>query len=445
MLIRSEEMPSEPNDSALRVPRTPVRIFRRLAFLLLGLLVALLLAEGIFRLWLRVTEGPYTAWRVRDTITRTAAAMNQRVPMAESEVGSQAASRVSQGDLLHPYFGFDHVGYNAYLDEMQAQWNSEAWKKEYKIIITGGSVASMLSEFGANALEKALRADERFRDRPIRIVGQGRGGYKQPQQVNLVVFLLSLGIVPDAIINLDGFNEVALGMTNAENLTHPLYPSITHWAPLASTRRRDEKALELLQQNRDRAERAKGIASTALGWNLYYSSILGTVMQRRILELYQATAATTVKYLELLARVQRDPVTGGPNFDGAPAVVAARCVESWSVNSRILSDICKARGIYYLHALQPTLHDEGSKPVTEYEKQVGGAPIAYIQGVKHGYPLLRRAGEALLKSGVNFFDASMVFSSVTKDIYVDNCHFKEAGNEILAAEIGRAFLVRMGK
>ena len=72
--------------------------------------------------------------------------------------------------------------------------------------------------------EALLEADPRFDGRTIAVVGQGRSGFKQPQQVALVNWMLGLGHPIDAVINIDGFNEVAFGMANARDATHPLFP-----------------------------------------------------------------------------------------------------------------------------------------------------------------------------------------------------------------------------
>ena len=47
------------------------------------------------------------------------------------------------------------------------------------------------------------------------------------------------------------------------------------------------------------------------------------------------------------------------------------CVKSWKESSRALADLCRARGITYEQFLQPTMVDEGSKPLTELEKKKG--------------------------------------------------------------------------
>ena len=61
-----------------------------------------------------------------------------------------------------------------------------------------------------------------------------RGGYKEPQQVNALVLLFALGFEPDVVIDIDGFNEVALGNNNQSLGFHPAFPSASHWSHLAA-------------------------------------------------------------------------------------------------------------------------------------------------------------------------------------------------------------------
>jgi hypothetical protein len=118
--------------------------------------------------------------------------------------------------------------------------------------------------------------------------------------------------------------------------------------------------------------------------------------------------------------------------------VTAGAVRSWIEGSRSLQAICEARSIAYLHVLQPTLHDTGSKTLTGDEIVGSRAPDAYIDGVHLGYPRLREAAGSLRNLGIHFLDASMIFKDVKEGIYVDNCHFNLAGNRLLARAIAPA-------
>jgi lysophospholipase L1-like esterase len=106
----------------------------------------------------------------------------------------------------------------------------------------------------------------------------------------------------------------------------------------------------------------------------------------------------------------------------------------------MLDSICRGRSIPFLHVLQPTLHDPGSKVATAEEIEKGTLHPRWHEGVVLGYPMLRQAGAELAREGVPFLDLSMLFSDRTDTIYFDGCHFGQKGNELLARRIAAAIL-----
>ena len=107
---------------------------------------------------------------------------------------------------------------------------------------------------------------------------------------------------------------------------------------------------------------------------------------------------------------------------------------------RQLHALCTDRGIFYLHVLQPTLLDPGSKPLTERERTFLDVEEALVQGVRLGYPRLRAAAARLREHGIAFADASGVFRETPGEIYDDACHFQRPGTELLGEAVGAAFL-----
>jgi hypothetical protein len=93
--------------------------------------------------------------------------------------------------------------------------------------------------------------------------------------------------------------------------------------------------------------------------------------------------------------------------------------------------------------LQPTLHDTGSKPLTEEERANGKASQSWVWAASEGYPLLRSRGESLRAAGVHFVDASQVFAGVETTLYHDACHFRLEGNVILCEFIAPEILAAL--
>lgn len=85
-----------------------------------------------------------------------------------------------------------------------------------------GSFAAQTGFYGGAQLTTELA---KASGREIRLVDLGMGGYKQPQQLMTLVYLTSLGAEFDLVINIDGFNEVALPPTElVPRGVFPLYP-----------------------------------------------------------------------------------------------------------------------------------------------------------------------------------------------------------------------------
>ena len=68
----------------------------------------------------------------------------------------------------------------------------------------------------------------------------------------------------------------------------------------------------------------------------------------------------------------------------------------------LMHELCEARGVRYLHAIQPTLHDRGSKPVTDEEFRIGIGEAGYDEAVLVGYPLLREGLAQLSREATDF-------------------------------------------
>ena len=114
-------------------------------------------------------------------------------------------------------------------------------------------------------------------------------------------------------------------------------------------------------------------------------------------------------------------------------------MDAWRDSSRAMDALCAAHGVRYLHALQPTLDDAGSKPLSRAEEPFAGDG-AQSQRVAEGYGLLRERGAELVAAGVDFVDLSGLFAEVRGTVYVDRAHYNPAGNARLAEALAAALL-----
>ena len=410
------------------------------------ILVGLLLAELTWRTILFFDEPsehePSTASTIDEVL---------REMRLTSEFDTEPPAKpLSKRKFLHPFFGFETIeGHEA------TTWQAEFARKlrsdssaadplPLTILVLGGSQARIFADPVANggveALVSTLEAGLPDLGRPIVVLGHGREAFQQPQQVMLLAYLYSLGLRPDVVVNLDGFNEVGIGMFNHSAGQNPLFPAQPLWSEFLarqSSYLKNAPAWELafVQRNcvREAAELRRSFPFKA-------SAILNTA-----LELYVKSCRTD--WREAMSRLEESEtadttpsVSRGIPYEGGDETALDMIVESWVDSSISLDAICRARGALYLHVLQPTLHDEGSKPLTETEREEGAADPAIERGVREGYPLLRSASPRLREAGVAFLDASGLFRDVEERVYYDLCHFNRPGTERLGEAIGRSIL-----
>jgi hypothetical protein len=401
--------------------------------------VMLLTIEAGHRVWLAAAGTPYDAEATAQEIEGVAALLQGELPVPED--APPASSPIAgEKDIVHPYFGIDFSARVKELTTDAAYFAGPESAENLDVVLLGGSVAAIFGDLGAAPLRFVLEGDPRLRGKRLRISNQGRGGFKQPQQALVLAFVLGLGWKPDVVVNLDGFNEVALTMENASYEVFPGYPVATEWGPVVF-KDADNAALTALRAAAERRRAESGrFAASVKAWRLERCSILGTFALARLRRWAFERAADTQRYLRITFEGKRTVERQGPAFDASDEAVSEVAVKLWSECSRSIAAMCKARGIPYVHALQPTLLDAGSKRLTADEARYGAGPATYVKGVSRGYPRLRQEGERLKSEGVAFLDLSMAFQSIAEPVYVDVCHYNFLGNRVLAEAIGGAIL-----
>jgi hypothetical protein len=377
---------------------------------------------------------------MRESFVRARNFATQTVPLpADADPAVLAKQQHNPQDVIDPFLGFDDRSADPNLGLELAVAAHAGDKRPYTVLMLGGSVSAILTTISAQVFVQAVKQDPRFEGVRMRLSNHARGGYKQPQQVNELVFLLATGYRPDAVINIDGFNDVALGNDNIEEGIHPLYPSHSHWLHVTGLVTADREATLQLDAMRAARQRVVCLADFGLKCGLWRSSVLGTILHRGMRRGLSNAGAAQAAYEKRLLAATADRGLTGPPFERDENALAIS-VEGWAQSSLCIQAICNARGIPYLHVLQPTLHDEGAKPATAEEKKLGEGKASWVEGVRIGYPLLRARGEKLRQEGVNFVDASRLFADVHETFYYDVCHFGKVGNDMLAQFVARAFL-----
>jgi hypothetical protein len=408
--------------------------WRRL--LVIALLLPLLAELGV-RAALALSGVPYSAADAHERISRFASELGAP-PDDDDELQRQWLLHQTS---LHPFVAFESERGR---DEIAALAPyvrlvpPEQRARQFVILFLGGSVSDYFGEWGFEALRAELAADPRLAGRELVLLRHGRPAFKAPQPLFLCAWLFELGIVPDAVVLIDGFNEVALANYNASVGVHPAYPSIYHWGALArglSTEAGFDQALRIRQAREDALALCERTFRCAGGAGLR-SALYGFAQSRRIEHHVLEWRALNSGMSRLAAANGTDPVTAGPPFDHSHTLAIA--VDTWERQSRAIDALCRGFGARFLHVLQPTLYDEGSKSLTDEEREHGAAFPEVIEGTRCGYPLLRERLAVLAGADIRVFDASGVFREHPETLYFDLCHFERAGNAILAAAIAPA-------
>ncbi|MCK6448429.1 MAG: hypothetical protein L6Q99_18725 [Planctomycetes bacterium] len=412
---------------------------RRLPFKLVlaacSVSILLALLEVGVRIWFAVDGRAWDGEAVRGDITARVTSLTSRLPTTQESPAPE--TQAGETEVLHPYFGFDTLA-------MQTQMSRDATasqaEKGVDVLVVGGSVSALFCGTGTRRMNELLRASPEFRQGPIRILLGGRGAYKQPQSANVLAYELSIGVEPEIVILIDGFNDVAIAAQNFAERTHPLYPWSSNWLLFAANPLSRPGVLDRMVDVRAKQRRVVELGKFALDWRLDGSALAGTLVLRRLARLQTEAGSAYDELTQTFANEHVGRVERGPPFRGGVEEARRRSVEAWMEGSISMWSACRARGIRFLHVLQPTLHDEGSKPLTDDERKNGTAHVSWMEGAKKGYPLLRAGGAELARRGVPFLDASRIFADVEQTLYYDNCHFGDEGNRLLAEAIAKRLL-----
>jgi len=350
--------------------------------------------------------------------------------------------------ILHPYLGFvrnpdvqRHVFSSRVVEEPVNEYGffgpsplETGDAETVTVVITGGSVATDLYLRSSEVLRTELRKSPLLADRRIRILCLALGGMKQPQQLLALEYFLSLGASFDVVINLDGFNEIALPF--AENVPAGLPVSLPRSWQLYTAQIADDRSAMLLawmSEKRRQIERTRGFFSRD---PFRHSSVCLILWDRLHAGLRSELLALEERLRDLLPPSQ----TGRhPSNTRATEEVLVESTELWNRSSIQMWKICRSNGSVYVHVLQPNQYVGGSKLLDARERRIAWPPdFAHRRAAEQGYPLLIAAGEGLKQLGVPFRDLTRIFEAETGEIYVDPCcHYNQRGNDMLATEIAR--------
>lgn len=347
--------------------------------------------------------------------------------------------------LIHPYLGFINNPEDNHTTDFGFTDNKIPLQKRSKdkviVGVFGGSAAEILAGLGREVLKKELKKIAVFSNKEIIMLNLAIGGYKQPQQLLTLNYLLALGGEFDIIINFDGFNEVVLpAIDNIPYNVSPFFPY--QWNVRVKNDVISKKEINILSKIIKLKKKKEDFEVLISRWPFRYcatfhviaqclDSILSEKIARKRVELFDPSLRNKQTY---------DCIKHGPLFSYKnEQALLTDLVKVWSRCSVQMHNLCVANKIKYFHFLQPCQYLPNSKKMGEKELKVAFDENArHRQWVIKGYPYLIKEGKNLKSNGVNFYDLTMAFFEHDQPLYIDKfCHFEQTGSNILSSIIGQ--------
>jgi hypothetical protein len=344
-------------------------------------------------------------------------------------------------DVLHPYFGPIHrpgvrpetnnIGFGS----RQAFPFARASDRQFLVGLFGGSVARAFCDRGTPRLIAGLQKDPALAGRDIVPLCFSHEGYKQPQQLIVLAYFLSLGQQFDLVINIDGFNEVALGSRNQERGRDISMPSPIHIEPL----------LNLIDQDTLTPSRVQALARISV-YKERLNRLAARMRRNRVAAVH---VALDRYYVFTMNRYQAETAAYDTLPSNPPAssmllltpplrardnaaAVYQDVASGWTTASLLMRDLLAARGVPYLHVLQPNQYFTRRTFSIAEARVALNSSTPFKKAVEEGYPALEQA-TAALRGKEQFVDGTKAFDGEPAAVYEDDCcHYTNRGYEILA-------------
>jgi hypothetical protein len=424
--------------------RPAIKILKVVAINLLVLLVLLEVASVGFYFF-RTGDFFYARKKGQKIATKTEFETRSQQPANDMTIIYQ----------LHPYFGFvyrqgyfegaypaNNCGFLSHDDFPFKKTN----KDQFIIGIFGGSVAALFSfyELENHVLVNALRRSPHFENKEIVILNFAAGGYKQPQQLLVLSYFLSIGQQLDMVINIDGFNETALSYWNNRFGVDISMAPVHVVLPLIDLANKDlapeelTLSLEILQTKNQLKDTLTQLDDARLA--TYYTlrwlkaKYLSSQYQKK-LETFNALKRTG-QGKDSLVHVNRieKPLDDPEAYE--------QMANLWANSSLTMKGLLSEKRIQYFQFIQPNQYYATNRQFSEGEKRIAiNDRSPNREGVIKGYPKVLSKVGSLKESGVNIFNAVNLFDEVKEIVYVDDCcHYNNVGNEVFANYIARSII-----
>lgn len=399
--------------------------------------MALLTELGAALVWLVTAQQCFSYAQMDERRARLAGLDSERA------VAGAIAPQFMNGEVLHPYVGYvvdpreGEGGVEAalpYATELFDDYEEEP----IRVLVVGGSVAGQITE----PLQEALVAHG-FEREHLHVTGTAEGGYKQPQQLAVLSWLLSMGGRVELVINVDGFNEAVLPVTDNHRAdVYPHYPRSWYLRfPDVSDVETARRIGSVVAWTEQRSDVAAWMSGSPLRLSVT-ANVAWSAWDRYAAERTRRSRDALSERMR-----ERSYQTHGPHVLESEQATLESAADVWARSSILMHQLAAANGFVYLHFLQPNQYIEGSKPFTDEERARYIRPDGdYGAVAPDGYAELFAAAPRLTEAGVRYHDLTRIFEADERTLYEDDCcHFNMEGRRAIAdriAEIAAEAMLR---
>jgi hypothetical protein len=369
-------------------------------------------------------------------------------------------ARLQEGiiERLHPVFGYSmtpRMPFKFDFSEVVHKTNNYGFVSQYEypikrnqnqfiVGVLGGSVANNYAvyENEVEILAKILKEKvPSLANKEIIVLPLAMGGYKQPQQLMILNYFLSIGQDLDLVINIDGFNDVAIATMNYRQGIEPTIPSIQHLQSLQSaiSNLSLEELTTIAKINQTKTELKNTLENLDQCW-LASCYTFHFIKTQSLAKTYQNEIYKFKQISEINQAKETDPLLllTPKNYSLTDNNFIDKIVKTWYRSSVQINEVLAAKNIPYFHIIQPNQYYKTQRVFSAEEKKIAMIKDSpYIEGVTKGYPILLSKIKELQQENVQIFDGTQMFDQVPEIVYFDNCcHYNQKGMEIFSEEIG---------
>ncbi|CBN55858.1 MULTISPECIES: hypothetical protein [Kamptonema] len=364
-------------------------------------------------------------------------------------------------ERIHPFFGFvqkpggdfrpgfkiNNYGFISPYDYPFKKKN----KNQFIVGIFGGSVASNFSiyEVQNKIVAKYLKRLPELKDKEVIVLSFATGGYKQPQQLLILNYFLMLGQELDLVINIDGFNEVALASLNNREKIDISMPSVQHLQPLTNLANNSlsTKALTAILKIQENKDRIKDAVETLKNCKLALCNSINSFYIQSFVNEYRRNLIRFERERKKQAKQSSGSIIYVNSEDAVlkDPVAFEKMANTWAKSSIFMNKVLSSSNVLYFHFFQPNQYFPTPRVFSEAEKKVAfNKDTPYAKSVKAGYPILFTKFRNLQKNNVRIFDAVNIFDKTKESVYIDSCcHYNKKGEEIFANYVGNSILKQL--